>query len=140
MVNPESTLREWAAPNVDEQPLYIRYPTEEVSVELKTGLIHLLPRFHGLASEDPYKHMTEFHMVCLGMNLHDTAVENIKLKALSFSLVDAAREWLFYLPSGSITTWAQMARAFLDKFFPSSKVVGLRREIWGIKQKDIESL
>ena len=55
MANPERTLREWAAPNVDDQPLCITYPTNEVDTELKTGLIHLLPHFHGLANEDPYK-------------------------------------------------------------------------------------
>ncbi|KAJ9536912.1 hypothetical protein OSB04_029645 [Centaurea solstitialis] len=137
---PERTLRQWAAPNVDDTPLCITYPAEEVGTELKTGLIHLLPRFHGLASEDPYKHMTEFHMVCLGMKPQGTNIENLKLKAFPFSLVDEARSWLFYLPPGSITTWAQMARAFLDKYFPASKAAGLRREICGIKQVDAESL
>jgi hypothetical protein len=141
MAEPEErTLREWAAPNVDEQPLCITYATDEVGVELKTGLIHLLPSFHGLANEDPYKHMTEFHMVCLGMKPQGTTIENLKLKAFPFSLVDEARSWLFYLEPGSITTWTQMARAFLDKFFPASKAAGLRREICGIKQTDAESL
>ncbi|XP_024965788.1 uncharacterized protein LOC112505988 [Cynara cardunculus var. scolymus] len=140
MANPERTLREWVAPNVVEQPLCITYPAKEVSAELKTGLIHLLPRFHGLANEDSYKHMAEFHMVCLGMKLQGTTVENLKLKAFPFSLADATREWLFYLSSGSITTWAQMARAFLDKYFPASKAAWLRREICGIKKKDMESL
>ncbi|XP_024974708.1 uncharacterized protein LOC112512799 [Cynara cardunculus var. scolymus] len=102
-----------------------------------TSLYHLSA---GRANKDTYKHMTEFHMVCLGMKPQGTTVENLKLKAFPFSLVDAAREWLFYLPPGSITTWAQMARAFFDKYFPASKAAGLRREICGIKQKDMESL
>ncbi|KAJ9535703.1 hypothetical protein OSB04_un001141 [Centaurea solstitialis] len=140
MAVPERTMREWATPNVDAQPLCITYPTDEVSAELKTGLIHLLPHFHGLANEDPYKHMTEFHMVCLGMKPAGTTIENLKLKAFPFSLVDEARSWLFYLPPGSITTWTEMARAFLDKYFPASKAAGLRREICGIKQNDAESL
>ena len=75
MADPERTLREWAAPNVDEQPLCITQATDEVGAELKTGLIHLLPHFHGLPNEDPCKHMTEFHMVCLGMT-----IEDLKLK------------------------------------------------------------
>ena len=33
-----------------------------------------------------------------------------------------------------------MARDFLDKFFPACKAAGLRREIYGIKQNDAESL
>ena len=63
MAEPERTLREWVAPNVNESPLCITYPGDEVNTELKTSLIHILPRFHGIDSEDPYKHMTEFHMV-----------------------------------------------------------------------------
>ncbi|RDX78082.1 hypothetical protein CR513_41699, partial [Mucuna pruriens] len=35
--------------------------------ELKSGLIHLLPKFHGLAGEDPHKNLKEFHMVCSTM-------------------------------------------------------------------------
>ncbi|KAJ9538412.1 hypothetical protein OSB04_031145 [Centaurea solstitialis] len=137
---PELTLRQWETPNVDDQPLCITYLVDEVGTELKTGLIHLLPRFHGLAREDPYKHMTEFHMVCLGMKPQGTSIENMKLKAFPFSLVAEARSWLFYLPPGSITTWAQMARAFLDKFFFAFKAARHRREICGIKQTDAESL
>ncbi|XP_024961548.1 uncharacterized protein LOC112501983 [Cynara cardunculus var. scolymus] len=74
------------------------------------------------------------------MKPQDTTVENLKLKAFPFSLVDTTREWLFYLLVGSITTWAQMVRALLDKYFSASKAAGLRREIYGIKQKNMESL
>ncbi|RDY14748.1 hypothetical protein CR513_00134, partial [Mucuna pruriens] len=30
---------------------------------MKFGRIHLLPKFHGLAEEDPHKHLKEFHVV-----------------------------------------------------------------------------
>ncbi|RDX77624.1 Pro-Pol polyprotein, partial [Mucuna pruriens] len=40
--------------------------------ELKSGLIHLLPKFHGLVGEDPYKHLKEFHVVCSMMRPGDT--------------------------------------------------------------------
>ncbi|RDX86429.1 hypothetical protein CR513_32240, partial [Mucuna pruriens] len=35
--------------------------------ELKSGLIHLLPKFHGLVGEDLHKHLKEFHVVCSTM-------------------------------------------------------------------------
>ncbi|RDY07785.1 hypothetical protein CR513_08046, partial [Mucuna pruriens] len=38
-----------------------------VTYELKSDLIHLLPKFHGLVGEDPYKHLKEFHVVCSTM-------------------------------------------------------------------------
>ncbi|RDY05614.1 hypothetical protein CR513_10533, partial [Mucuna pruriens] len=58
MENNDRTLKELATPDVLE-PAQI--------YELKSGLIHLLPKFHGLAGEDPHKHMKEFHVVCSTM-------------------------------------------------------------------------
>ncbi|RDX62515.1 hypothetical protein CR513_59148, partial [Mucuna pruriens] len=62
----DRTLKELATPDVVYQPWCIQYSQLEPaqSYELKSGLIHLLPKFHGLAGEDPHKHLKEFHMVC----------------------------------------------------------------------------
>ncbi|KAI9117946.1 hypothetical protein K1719_011088 [Acacia pycnantha] len=43
------TLKELAAPDVNYQPLCIQYPDLAANFELKSGLMHLLPKFHGLA-------------------------------------------------------------------------------------------
>ncbi|XP_039051554.1 uncharacterized protein LOC120192961 [Hibiscus syriacus] len=67
MANEERTLRELAAPNMNQQPLDIDYPTLEVAFELKYGLIHLLLTFHGLENKDPHKHLKEFHAICSSM-------------------------------------------------------------------------
>ena len=53
----ERTMSELTAPKFTYDSLCIQYPEEEVPYVLKTGLIHLLPKFHGLASEDPCKHL-----------------------------------------------------------------------------------
>eukprot|EP00257_Ricinus_communis_P025962 XP_025013376.1 uncharacterized protein LOC107261380 [Ricinus communis] len=140
MENLGRTLRELAAPNVDQQPLCIQYPDLEVAFKLKSGLIHLLPTLHGLENEDPHKHLKEFHVVCSSMRPQGLSEEKIKMHAFPFSLADRVNDWLFYLPSGSITTSTDMARAFLDKFFPASRAASIRREICGIKQKDVETL
>ena len=58
------TLKELATPDLDQQPLCIQYPNLEVAFELKSGLIHLLPTFHGFVGEDPNNHLKEFHVVC----------------------------------------------------------------------------
>ncbi|RDX90737.1 hypothetical protein CR513_27371, partial [Mucuna pruriens] len=64
MENNDRTLKELAAPDVVYQPWCIQYPQLEPAqtYELKSGLIHLLPKFHGLAGEDPHKHLKEFHV------------------------------------------------------------------------------
>ncbi|GJX60009.1 uncharacterized protein Tco_0291399 [Tanacetum coccineum] len=102
----ERTLWEMATQNINQQPLCIQYPPLTVPFELKSGLIHLLPTFHGLAGEDPHKHLKEFHVVY------------------------KAKDWLYYLPSGSITTWDQMKQQFLEKFFPASRAANIRKDIY----------
>ncbi|RDX78531.1 hypothetical protein CR513_41181, partial [Mucuna pruriens] len=55
MENNDRTLKELATLDVVYQPWCIQYPQLEPAqiYELKSGLIHLLPKFHGLAREDP---------------------------------------------------------------------------------------
>ena len=134
------TLRELATPNVNQQPLCIKFPDIEVAFELKSGLIHLLPTFHGLAGEDPHKHLKEFHVVCSTMKPQGVTEEQIKLRAFPFSLADKAKDWLYYLSSGSIRTWNDLKRKFLEKFFPASRAGTIRKEISGIRQNNGETL
>ncbi|KAI9085985.1 hypothetical protein K1719_032062 [Acacia pycnantha] len=44
-----ATLKELGTPDVNYQPLCIQYPNHAANFELKSGLIHLLPKFYGLA-------------------------------------------------------------------------------------------
>ncbi|RDX71852.1 hypothetical protein CR513_48743, partial [Mucuna pruriens] len=85
---------ELATPDVVYQPWCIQYPQLELaqSYELKFGLIHLLPKFHGLAGEDPHKHLKEFHVVCSTMWPHGILEDYIKMKAFPFSLDGAAND------------------------------------------------
>ncbi|KAJ9567080.1 hypothetical protein OSB04_003046 [Centaurea solstitialis] len=140
MAEDEQTLRQLATQDVAQTPICIRYPTGNPNFALKTGLVHLLPTYHGLENEDPNKHLKQFHIVCLSMKPAEVSEDLIKLKAFPFSLKDWATDWLYSLPSNSVTTWNQMARLFLDKFFPASRAANLRREICSIKQRDVETL
>ncbi|KAH9769622.1 hypothetical protein KPL71_012085 [Citrus sinensis] len=60
--------------------------------------------------------------------------------AFPFSLADSAKEWLYYLPSGTVTTWNEMRQLFLEKYFPASKASSIRKEICGIRQYNGEPL
>ncbi|XP_027120690.2 uncharacterized protein [Coffea arabica] len=136
------TLRELAAPDLTQQPLCITFPSlsDNTSFELKSGLIHLLPSFLDLPGEEPYKHLQEFDVVCNSMKPPRITEEQIKMRAFPFSLKDSAKDWLYYLSPGSITTWDQLKKKFLDKYFPASRAASLRKEICGIKQHPGESL
>jgi len=72
-VEQQQTLKELTAPNVENQPLCINIDNN-VNFKLKSGFIHLLPTFNGLAGEDPHTHLKEFHMICVGMKLNGVDV------------------------------------------------------------------
>ena len=140
--NQERTLKELAAPDIGYQPLCIQVPELQegaASYELKSGLIHLLPKFHGLTGEDPHKHLMEFHVVCSTMRPVDVPEDFVKMKAFPFSLCDTAKDWLYLQPT-PITTWNDMKRRFLEKFFPASRTAAIRKEISGIRQLQGETL
>ncbi|CAN6583796.1 unnamed protein product [Malus baccata var. baccata] len=61
------------------------------------------------------------------------------MKAFPFSLMEKAKDWLYELAPGTVTSWESMKRAFLEKFFPTSRVILLRKRISGIQQDEGES-
>ncbi|KAB2612604.1 hypothetical protein D8674_034920 [Pyrus ussuriensis x Pyrus communis] len=113
------TIMVWrlATPNTDQQPLCITYPNAEGGFELKSGMIHYLPKFHGFSTEDANKHLMEFH------------AEQVKLRAFPFTLEAKAKEWLYNLPSRSMNTWNQVKQAFLEQYFPATKAASIRKDI-----------
>jgi len=94
--------KELTAPDVTYQHLCIQYLELDAGFELKYGLIHLLPKFHGLVCEDPHKHLKEFHVVCSSMKPHGIDEDHIKLRVFPFSLDGGANDWLYYLQPTSI--------------------------------------
>ena len=71
------------------------------------------------------------------MKLLGISVDQVKLKAFLFSLADSVKEWLYYLPFGTIDTWVAMKKYFLEKYFFASKATSIRKEIYAIRQ-DVE--
>ncbi|XP_052621604.1 uncharacterized protein LOC128127214 [Lactuca sativa] len=71
---------------------------------------------------------------------HEVTEDQIKLRVFPFALQDSAKEWLYDLPPRSVTTWNELARMFLDKYFLEMRASSLRREIIGIKQQKREAL
>jgi len=86
----QQTLKELAAPNMENQLLWIIIDNN-VNFELKFEFIHPLPIFNGLAREDPHTYLKEFHMVCIGMKSHGVDKKQVKIKAFPFSLKGAAK-------------------------------------------------
>ncbi|KAB2595504.1 hypothetical protein D8674_030954 [Pyrus ussuriensis x Pyrus communis] len=138
------TIKELSASGLDNAvPLCNQYPmaaqgkTDEF--ELKSSLLHHIPKYHGLSMEDPNKHLKEFAVVCSSMTPINVDENILKMKAFPFSLLEKAKDWLYELAPGTVTSWESMKRAFLEKFFPTSRVILLRKKISGIQQNQGES-
>ncbi|KAM2821468.1 hypothetical protein COP1_037549 [Malus domestica] len=89
--------------------------------------------------EDPNKHLKEFEVVCSSMTPINIDGSIMKIKAFPFSLLEKVKDWLYELAPGTVTSWESMKRAFLEKFFPTSRVILLRKRISGIQQDEGES-
>ncbi|KAM1104840.1 hypothetical protein ACFX19_013372 [Malus domestica] len=138
------TIKELSASGLDNAALLcIQYPMATLGktdeYELKSSLLHHIPKFHGMSMEDPNKHLKEFEVVCSSMTPVNVDGSILKMKAFPFSLLEKAKDWLYELASGTVTSWESMKWAFLEKFFPTSRVILLRKRISGIQQNQGES-
>ncbi|CAN6685950.1 unnamed protein product [Malus baccata var. baccata] len=138
------TIKELSASGLDNAaPLCIQYPRaapdKTAEFELKSSLLHHIPKYHGLSMEEPNKHLKEFEVVCSSMTPINVDGSILMMKAFPFSLMEKAKDWLYELAPGTVTSWESMKRAFLEKFFPTSRVILLRKRISGIQQEEGES-
>ncbi|KAM1097027.1 hypothetical protein ACFX19_014732 [Malus domestica] len=138
------TIKELSASGLTNAvPLCIQYPaaaqgkTDEF--ELKSSLLHHIPKYHGLSMEYPNKHLKEFEVVCSSMTPINVDGSILMMKVFPFSLLEKAKDWLYELAPGTVTSWDSMKIAFLEKFFPTSRVILLRKWISGIQQNPGES-
>ncbi|KAK1574993.1 hypothetical protein Q3G72_001682 [Acer saccharum] len=90
--------------------------------------------------EDPRTHIKDFFTVCAIILNGGVSDGEIRLRLFPFSLKEKAKEWLYSLPSGSITTWVDLVAKFLSKKFPTQRTDKIQKEIIGVQQLDNESL
>ncbi|GJW49605.1 reverse transcriptase domain-containing protein [Tanacetum coccineum] len=97
-------------------------------------------QFHGLPSDDANKHLDKFLHVTQRIKVNGVTDDALRLYLFPHSLTHHATAWFDHLPRNSITTFEQMAKMFLEKYFPPSMVTKLRNEITNFHQRPNESL
>ncbi|XP_009771790.1 uncharacterized protein [Nicotiana sylvestris] len=136
-------VQEVAMPSISNVTSSIVKPRITGHFELKQSMIQLLHangQFMGLPHEDPQQHILNF------LEISDTYITNgvtpdyVRFTLFPFSLLGEAKRWLKAEPANSITTWNDLAKKFLARFFPSGKTAKIRSEIVAFKQKAGESL
>ncbi|CAN6465710.1 unnamed protein product [Victoria cruziana] len=88
-------LCEYFIPSEYDQHTAIMGPDIGASqYEIKASVINMLPTFHGIENEDPYRHIDEFLDVCATFRVHGVDDDVLRLRLFSFSLKEKAKYWL----------------------------------------------
>ena len=136
-------LKEFSQPSDEEPSSSIVNPLIPANnFELKPSLLQLVQQnqFAGLATENPNQNLNFFIQLADTFKSNSALPDAIRLRLFPFSLRDRARSWLDSLPANSITTWEDLRRVFLARYFPPSKTVILRNQITRFAQNQGESL
>ena len=88
---PVRTLRDYLQPTRASTSSCIVFPNVMGNFEMKPGVIQLLPKFHGLDSENPYLHLKEFDEVCATLQYNNVTDDVVRLKLFPFSLKEKAK-------------------------------------------------
>ncbi|KAK5785247.1 hypothetical protein PVK06_039814 [Gossypium arboreum] len=138
------TMYDYAKPNLTRtESCIVRPAIDANNFELKPNTIQMIQQFvqfDGLQDEDANNHLANFLEFCDSFKINGVSDNVICLQLFPFSLRNKAKQWLNSLPRGSITTWEQITKNFLLKYFPPAKTAKLRNGISSFVQMDLETL
>ncbi|CAM8905707.1 unnamed protein product [Rhodiola kirilowii] len=134
------TMGELNAPEFETQPWCICQDPELENIAVDMSVVHNLPKFSGTNGESAMTHLQRLHGICQNLKPNGVNVDDFKLKAFYFSLIGSANDWFLSLPSGSIRTWVQMQRKFMDKYYPATRAMQVRRQLQDIRQGPNETM
>jgi hypothetical protein len=87
---PRMTMYQLLHPTRSSIPSCIMFPPNAPHVEIKQGLMAILPDFKGLENENPYVHVRAFEEV-IGSFYAQNVIKTAKLRFFPFSLKDKAK-------------------------------------------------
>nr|GEU84429.1 reverse transcriptase domain-containing protein [Tanacetum cinerariifolium] len=97
-------------------------------------------QFHRLLGDDANKNLEKLLHVTQSIKVNGVTDDALRMYLFPHSLTHHAIAWFDSLPRNSITTFEQMAKMFLEKYFPPSMVTKLRNKITNFRQRPDESL
>ncbi|KAG8486098.1 hypothetical protein CXB51_019412 [Gossypium anomalum] len=138
------TMYDYAKPNFTGiESSIVRPAIAANNFQLKPNTIQMIQQFvqfDGLQDENPNTHLANFLELCDTFKINVVSDDAIHLQLFPFSLRNKAKQWLNSLPRGSITTWEQMTKKFLLKYFPPAKTAKLHNDISSFVQMDLVTL
>ena len=132
-------LSDYARPVVQRQTTRVNAPLQRgANFKIDSHILGLLPTFHGLPSEDLYRHVEDFSQVCEFNQFHNVPSET-GVRFFPFTLKERAKEWFFTL-GREFDSWRYMEDTFLRKYYAVCKTSAVRRVIREFSQGSAEVL
>ncbi|XP_074297496.1 uncharacterized protein LOC141628226 [Silene latifolia] len=138
-----AAFRDHNRPNHDDTSAPINFGTlAPNNFEIHPAQVGILEKdiFDGHIDEEAHAQLRKFKSKVPMMKPNGVPEDTLKLMLFPFSLRDKVDRWLNVHAPNTFTTWDTLAKAFLDKYYPSSKTSMLRDEITTFQQEDGESL
>jgi hypothetical protein len=85
--------------------------------------------FEGMATENPYRHIRHFMMLCNTVRQEGVPDEWFKWNLFPYSLAGEAKTWYSFASFEVEGNWNMLTKKFCENFFPISKVQHLRRQV-----------
>ena len=135
-------FREFGNPEVYELTSGILLPTTESNFTIHPQYARMVQveQFSGSASEDPIEHLDRFLELCAMMQTNEVSQDYIRMHLFRQSLTGRAKKWLKLLKPNSLTTWKDVAKAFLKRFISDEQTAKMRRKIASFEQEPDETL
>ncbi|KAL4326240.1 hypothetical protein GQ457_11G024980 [Hibiscus cannabinus] len=141
---PARTVRDYLGEDLEGLNPAVTMPDFEVEpFELKPMMLNMLNtlgQFGGTPNENARHHLKSFLEICNSFKIHGVSNDVLKLKLFPYSLRDKPKTWLNNLQPGSLQSWTQLCRSFLDKFSYTNMTDHLRNQITSFKQEDDEAM
>ncbi|MCI27740.1 hypothetical protein A2U01_0048940, partial [Trifolium medium] len=117
-------------------------PANPVMFDIKNTVLSALKedQYSGAETQCPNLHLSHFYHACDYTNPPGMSESNKRLQLFKFSLTGRAKDWLDTILPGTIHTWQELERKFLDRYFPIHNFLERRADVTNFEQDDVESL
>ncbi|CAA7388497.1 unnamed protein product [Spirodela intermedia] len=111
---------------------------EGVNFRVDHHIVQMLPNFHGMSHEEPYKHLEDFSQVYEISYYPKVPLEVIKMRLFPFTLKDKAKKW-FRALAQDLNSWGEMETTFLKKLYYVGRTNAVKKAIRDFNQGPWES-
>jgi hypothetical protein len=143
MEEPEKSLRDYASPRCEDIKVQESdSKLEATKYEIKSKIIEMAAAnpFEGMVTENPYRHIRHFTMLCNMVCQEGVPDEWFKWNLFPYSLAGEAKTWYSFASFEVEGNWNKLTKKFCEKFFPIRKVQHLRRQVITFTQGEEEGI